>query len=95
MPRGEAGEDGPAVILLDLNLPQIDVLEVLRQVRAHPQLLVIPVVVLTISAEHANAQAAYRLSANAYIVKPVAFEKFMDVSASIELYWTLVNPQAY
>ena len=95
LPRWEAGEVWPAVILLDLKLPKVDGLEVLRQIRAHPQLQVIPVVVLTTSAENADVQAAYRLGANSYIVKPVEFEKFMDVSASIELYWTVVNQRAY
>jgi hypothetical protein len=95
LPRWEAGEVWPAVILLDLKLPKVDGLEVLRQIRAHPQLRVIPVVVLTTSAENADVQAAYRLGANSYIVKPVEFEKFMDVSASIELYWTAVNQRAY
>ena len=95
LPRWEAGEPWPAVILLDLKLPKIDGLEVLRQIRAHPRLQVIPVVVLTTSAENADVQAAYRLGANSYIVKPVEFEKFMEVIESIELYWTVVNQQAY
>ena len=95
LPRWEAGEPWPAVILLDLKLPKIDGLEVLRQIRAHPRLQVIPVVVLTTSAENADVQAAYRLGANSYIVKPVEFEKFMEVSESLELYWTVVNQRAY
>ena len=95
LPLWEAGEPWPAVILLDLKLPKIDGLEVLRQIRAHPRLQVIPVVVLTTSAENADVQAAYRLGANSYIVKPVEFEKFMEVSESIELYWTVVNQRAY
>ena len=95
LPRWEAGETWPAVILLDLKLPKIDGLEVLRQIRAHPRLRVIPVVVLTTSAESADVQSAYQLGANSYIVKPVEFEKFMDVSASIELYWTVVNQTPY
>ena len=95
LPLWEAGEPWPAVILLDLKLPKIDGLEVLRQIRAHPRLQVIPVVVLTTSAENADVQAAYRLGANSYIVKPVEFEKFMEVSESLELYWTVVNQRAY
>ncbi len=91
LPRWEAGEPWPAVILLDLKLPKVDGLEVLRQIKQHPQLRVIPVVVLTTSAESADVQAAYALGANSYIVKPVEFEKFMDVSESIDLYWTVVN----
>ena len=95
LPRWDAGEIWPAVILLDLKLPRVDGLEVLRQIRAHPRLCVIPVVVLTTSAENADVQAAYKLGANSYIVKPVEFEKFMDVSASIDMYWTAVNQRPY
>ena len=91
LPRWEAGASWPAVVLLDLKLPRIDGLEVLRQIKQHRTLCVIPVVVLTTSAESADVQAAYRLGANSYIVKPVEFEKFMDVSATIDLYWTVVN----
>ena len=95
LPRWDAGEIWPAVILLDLKLPRVDGLEVLRQIRAHPRLCVIPGVVLTTSAENADVQSAYKLGANSYIVKPVEFEKFMDVSASIDMYWTAVNQRPY
>ena len=91
IPRWEAGEPTPAVILLDLKLPRVDGLEVLRQLKGHPTLRVIPVVVLTTSAEHGDVSAAYQLGANSYIVKPVEFEKFMDVSEKIDVYWTVVN----
>ena len=91
MPRWEAGETTPAVILLDLKLPRVDGLEVLRHLKSHPTLRTIPVVVLTTSAEHVDVQTAYQLGANSYIVKPVEFEKFMDVTGQIDLYWTLVN----
>jgi len=91
LPRWEAGEPTPAVVLLDLKLPRVDGLEVLRQIKSHPSLRAIPVVVLTTSAEHADVQTAYQLGANSYIVKPVEFEKFMDVTSQIDLYWTLVN----
>jgi CheY-like chemotaxis protein len=95
LPRWESGEPWPAVILLDLKLPKIDGLEVLRQLKQHPTLCVIPVVVLTTSAEGADVQAAYQLGVNSYIVKPVEFEKFMDVSEKVDLYWTLVNQRSY
>jgi CheY-like chemotaxis protein len=85
----------PAVILLDLKLPKVDGLEVLRQLKQHPTLRVIPVVVLTTSDEGADVQAAYHLGVNSYIVKPVEFEKFMDVSEKIDLYWTVVNRLSY
>ena len=91
IPRWEAGEPTPLVILLDLKLPRVDGLEVLRQIKSHPTLRIIPVVVLTTSAEHVDVQTASQLGANSYIVKPVEFEKFMDVTGQIDLYWTLVN----
>jgi CheY-like chemotaxis protein len=93
--RWENGETWPAVILLDLKLPKVDGLEVLRQLKQHPTLRVIPVVVLTTSEEGADVQAAYHLGVNSYIVKPVDFEKFMDVSEKIDLYWTVFNRLGY
>lgn len=91
LPRWEAGEPQPAVILLDLKLPKVGGLEVLRQLKTHPVFRVIPVVVLTTSAENSDMQAAYQLGVNSYIVKPVDFEKFIEVAAQIELYWTVLN----
>ena len=91
IPRWEAGEPTPAVILLDLKLPRVDGLGGLRQLKTNPVLRVIPVVVLTTSAEHGDVSTAYQLGANSYIVKPVEFEKFMDVSEKIDIYWTVVN----
>jgi hypothetical protein len=91
IPRWQAGEPLPLVILLDLKLPRVDGLEVLRQMRAHPVSQDLPVVVLTSSSEDRDVQTAYRYHANSYIVKPVNFEKFMDVAAQIELYWCLLN----
>jgi hypothetical protein len=81
----------PVVILLDLRLPRIDGIEVLRQIKAHPQFRTIPVVVLTSSAEDRDIQAAYELGANSYIVKPVDFDKFLEVAGQIELYWMVLN----
>ena len=95
LPRWASGEPWPAVVLLDLKLPKVDGLEVLRQLKQHPSLRVIPVVVLTTSSDSADLQAAYQLGANSYIVKPVDFEKFMDVSEQVELYWTVVNQSPY
>lgn len=91
LPRWETGEPLPVVILLDLKLPKIDALEVLRQLKSHPVFSVIPVVVLTSSAENRDVAQAYQLGTNSYIVKPVDFEKFMDVAEQIELYWTILN----
>ena len=91
LPRWSAGEPLPLVVLLDLKLPRIDGLEVLRLLRADPVSRDLPVVVLTSSAEDRDVQAAYRLHANSYIVKPVDFDKFMAVAEQIELYWCLLN----
>jgi CheY-like chemotaxis protein len=91
IPRWEAGEPLPLVVLLDLKLPRVSGLEVLRRLREHPASQDLPVVVLTSSSEDQDVKAAYRHHANSYIVKPVNFENFMDVANQIELYWCLVN----
>jgi len=91
IPRWQAGEPRPLVVLLDLKLPRVDGLEVLRQFRENPVSQDLPVVVLTSSSEDADVQTAYQYHVNSYIVKPVNFEKFMDVTAQIELYWCLLN----
>jgi CheY-like chemotaxis protein len=91
IPRWEAGEPLPLVILLDLKLPRVDGLEVLRQLRESRVSRDLPVVVLTSSNEDRDIETAYRYHANSYIVKPVNFEKFMEVAAQIELYWCLLN----
>jgi len=91
IPRWEAGEPPPAVILLDLKLPRVDGLEVLRQIKAHPRLRGVPIVVLTTSADSQDVKRAYELGANSYIVKPVDFDKFVEVASQIEVYWTVLN----
>jgi CheY-like chemotaxis protein len=91
IPRWEAGEPLPLVVLLDLKLPRVDGLEVLRRLREHPVSQGLPVVVLTSSSEDRDVQTAYQLHANSYIIKPVNFDKFMEVAMQIELYWCLVN----
>jgi CheY-like chemotaxis protein len=89
--RWEAGERVPVFILLDLRLPKISGLEVLRQLKNHPASSAIPVIVLTTSAEDHDIQEAYRLGCNSYIVKPVEFNKFMEVASQIEVYWCALN----
>jgi CheY-like chemotaxis protein len=89
--KWEAGAPVPVVILLDINMPKLGGLEVLRELRAHPRFGTIPVVMLTTSGEHADVQAAYRLGANSYIVKPVDFDKFLAVARQIDLYWMVLN----
>lgn len=91
LPRWDAGEPVPLVILLDLKLPRVGGLEVLRELREHPVSRNVPVVVLTSSDEDRDVQTAYGLGANSYIVKPVKFDKFLDVATQIELYWCLIN----
>ena len=91
IPRWEAGEPRPAVILLDLNLPRVDGLTVLGALKAHPELSRIPVVVLTTSREDRDINTAYNLGANSYIVKPVDFDSFMNVARQIKLYWCVTN----
>jgi CheY-like chemotaxis protein len=82
---------GPRVILLDLKLPKIDGLEVLRRVKSDPRTQAIPVVVLTSSKEQPDVQECYRLGVNSYIVKPVNFESFASAVAELGMYWLLLN----
>jgi CheY-like chemotaxis protein len=91
LPRWASGEPLPVVILLDLKLPKVSGLEVLRHLKTDPQFRAIPVVVLTSSARDHDVQAAYELGVNSYIVKPVDFDKFIEVAAHVELYWTVLN----
>lgn len=91
IPRWEAGEPLPVVILLDLKLPRVDGLDVLRQFKAHAICRAVPVVVLTTSGEDRDVQTAYQLMANSYIVKPVDFNRFTEVVTQIELYWCVTN----
>jgi CheY-like chemotaxis protein len=81
----------PAVILLDLRLPKVDGLEVLREVKSHPTYRNVPVVVLTTSAEDRDIAKSYELGAASYIVKPVDFENFQQVVERIDLYWIVTN----
>lgn len=94
-PRWEAGEAMPAVILLDINLPKVNGLEVLRQLKAHERFRRIPVVMLTSSREDRDLRSAYDLGVNSYIEKPVNFGKFMEVAEHIELYWCVFNQRPF
>ena len=83
----------PKVILLDLKLPLVDGLEVLRQLRADPQTRLIPVVVLTSSSEERDIVESYRLGVNSYIVKPVDYDRFNEVAEEVSHYWLKLNKQ--
>ena len=81
----------PALVLLDLKMPKVDGLEVLRQIKADTQLRLIPVVMLTSSREEADLIRSYELGVNAYVVKPVEFSDFMEAVRHIGGFWAVVN----
>jgi DNA-binding response OmpR family regulator len=83
--------DNPAVLLLDLKLPKVDGLEVLRQVKSDDKLKMIPVVVLTSSHEEKDMVASYRLGVNAYVVKPVDFHEFVNAIKELGAFWGVIN----
>lgn len=81
----------PQVILLDLKLPKVDGLEVLRRLRADPRTRLLPVVVLTTSREQKDVVESYQLGANSYVRKPVDFSQFVEASRQLGLYWLVLN----
>ncbi len=89
--RWEAGETPPALVLLDVKLPRVGGLDVLRAMRAHPRFGHIPVIMLTTSTEDGDIDKAYAIGANSYIVKPVSFDNFLNVAAQIDQYWLTLN----
>ena len=88
---GRSPQQQPKLILLDLKLPKVDGLEVLREIRATPQTRAIPVVVLTSSAEQRDIVETYKLGVNSYIQKPVKFDEFAEAVAHLGLYWMVLN----
>ena len=92
--RGEyktRSRDNPAVMLLDLKLPKVDGLEVLKQIKADERLRIIPIVVLTSSKEEKDMVASYRLGVNAYVVKPVDFHEFVNAIKELGIFWAVIN----
>ncbi len=92
--RGEFVErmdNDPIVILLDLKMPKVDGMEVLRQVKSDPKLRVIPVVIMTSSREQTDLSRCYQLGANAYVVKPVRFDDFATAVRHLGAFWAIVN----
>ncbi len=88
---GRDAADLPSVVLLDLNLPRISGLEVLRRIRADAVIGLLPVVILTSSVEDEDRVQGYRLGANSYVRKPVDFDEFIKAAGQLGLYWLLLN----
>jgi CheY-like chemotaxis protein len=83
--------DNPAVLLLDLKMPKVDGLDVLKQIKSDEKLRMIPVVVLTSSREERDMVASYRLGVNAYVVKPVDFHEFVNAIKELGVFWAVIN----
>jgi CheY-like chemotaxis protein len=83
--------DSPAVMLLDLKLPKVDGLEVLKHIKSNEKFKMIPVVVLTSSREEKDMVASYKLGVNAYVVKPVDFHEFVNAIKELGVFWAVIN----
>lgn len=93
--KGQADANRPKVILLDLKLPKVDGLEVLRRIRADDRTKSVPVVILTSSDEERDRIEGYKLGANSYVVKPVDFDDFARAVTELGCYWVLMNELPY
>jgi two-component system, response regulator len=94
LPENAARAFHPALVLLDIKLPKIDGLDVLRRIRADPRTESLPVVMLTTSNEETDIVGSYRLGANSFVRKPVAFSEFLNVAKMLGLYWLVLNQPA-
>ena len=84
-------QGNPAVVLLDLKLPKVDGLQVLEQIKGDPHLQSVPVVILTSSREENDLLRGYKLGVNAYVVKPVSFQEFVEAIRELGVFWALLN----
>ncbi len=84
-------EGNPVVILLDLKMPRLDGVQVLRQLKSDEHMRFVPVVILTSSRESSDLEECYRLGINAYVVKPIRFAEFVEAVKAIGLFWALIN----
>jgi DNA-binding response OmpR family regulator len=87
----DRSSDNPAVMLLDLKLPKVDGLEILKQIKSDEKLRMIPVVVLTSSHEEKDMVTSYKLGVNAYVVKPVDFHEFVNAIKELGIFWAVIN----
>jgi CheY-like chemotaxis protein len=90
-PFAERPMEHPAVVLLDMKMPKIDGMEVLSQVKSNPELRTIPIVMLTSSREEKDLVESYKRGVNAYIVKPIDFEQFVEAVKQLGLFWAVLN----
>lgn len=81
----------PALVILDLNLPKVPGIEVLKRIRSTPRTALLPVVVLSTSVEEADVLGCYRNGCNAYVQKPVSFDEFLDSASKLGLFWLVLN----
>jgi two-component system response regulator len=94
LPENAASALRPALVLLDVKLPKIDGMEVLRRIRGHSRTQSLPVIVLTTSSEESDIVNCYRLGANSFVRKPVVFSDFLHAASVLGVYWLLINQSA-